>query len=94
MKAKEYYAKYGERIASEDKDVSMQATQELIKDLLTDANTLIEKRQPKTDKAFTAIIDEINGKWNVICEMFNPPILRRNGWKTWFIMEVTRRGSV
>lgn len=93
MKAKDYFEKYGERLVSADQEVHMQATKELLLDLLDETDELFKKRKPMTEKATNAIINEVNDKWNALCDMLNPPVLKRNGWKTWFVAEVIRHGN-
>lgn len=91
MKAKEYYQKYGERIANINNiDDSKIATLELLYELADDVERLVDLRKATTDKSVCSIIEEVNGKWNAICDMLPTQVLRHNGFKTWFIAELDK----
>lgn len=70
MKAKEYYAKYKERIASTDDQVSLQAVSDLVRDLSMEAKDLVEKRHARSNCAGVAILREMNDKYNAVCNLF------------------------
>ena len=92
MKAKEYFQKYGERLQNPETSVS--ATNELIKDFLAETNALFEQRKNKrgslSDKACIAILEEMNNKWNALASMFPVEILRRNGFKNYFMLNLEK----
>lgn len=84
MKAKEYYAKYKERVASLDYNESIQAICEMIADLSAEAKATIDKRNVKTDCGCVAVLREMNDKYNAVCRMleeeYKDPILARDGF--------------
>ncbi len=82
MKAKEYYAKYGEQLMNPETE--NEALANLLSDLVHEAKTLMEQRKVRTDKSTLAIIDELNNKWNAISAMFPVPTLVRNGYLTYW----------
>ena len=73
MKAKEYYAKYKERVASLDDKESIQAICEMLADLSAEAKAVIDKRKVKTDCGGVVVLREMNDK-------YNHPILVRDGF--------------
>lgn len=82
MKAKEYYAKYGERLMNpEEQDAALS---ELIMDFIDETDRTIKQRKALTNKAILAVIDEYNAKWNALCEMFPTPTLVRNGYQAYW----------
>lgn len=87
MKAKDYYKKYGERLA--DPETSNEALWELMKDMASEQEEIIKKRTNNSgtlsNKACMAILNEMNDKWNAIAGMFPTEVLRRNGWKNYFM---------
>ena len=86
MKAKEYFQKYGERL--QNPETSVDALNDLIGDFLDETKALIEQRKNNRgtllDKACTAILDEMNNKWNALASML-PNVLLRNGFKNYFM---------
>lgn len=84
MKAKEYYAKYKERVASLDDKESIQAICEMLADLSAEAKAVIDKRNVKTDCGGVAVLREMNDKYNAVCRMleeeYKHPILVRDGF--------------
>lgn len=82
MKAKEYYTKYGEALINpETRD---KALADLLMDFNAEADKTMKQRKACTDKAILAIIDELNTKWNALCEMFTIPALVRNGYQAYW----------
>lgn len=77
MKAKEYYRKYGEDLHNPEKQ--KKALENLINDFIDEANELLKKRNVKFDRGLTAIIKELNIKWNVLARMC--PVLKVDGFK-------------
>lgn len=82
MKAKEYYAKYGERLMNPETED--EALADLLSDFVHEATDLMKQRKVSNDKSTLAIIDELNNKWNALCEMFPVPTLIRNGYQTYW----------
>lgn len=86
MKAKEYYAKYGEQLM--DPKTDKEALANLMTDLVEEAHNLIKQRKVRSDKATLGIIDELNNKWNALCDMFPTPTLVRNAYQTYWYKEL------
>lgn len=82
MKAKEYYAKYGERLMNPETD--KEALADLLTDFVDETTKIIKQRKVSTNKAVLAVIDELNNKWNALCEMFPTPTLIRNAYLTFW----------
>lgn len=82
MKAKDYYQKYSERLLNPESSTT--AITELIKDFAAETKQLMDNRKARTDKACTAIINEMNDKWNAIARMFPVEVLKYNGWRNYF----------
>lgn len=82
MKAKEYYAKYGERLMNPKTEDD--ALVELLADFVEETRILVEKRKASHNKSVLAIIDEMNAKWNALCEMFPVQTLIRNGYQAYW----------
>lgn len=83
MKAKDYYAKYGERLMNCEGSEYKEAFHELVREFIDEMNSVVKQRKVRTEKAYLAVIDEFNNKWNALCEMFPTPIFNRNGYKTY-----------
>lgn len=83
MKAKDYYKKYGERLA--DPETTNAAIVELIREFARESGELMDKRDVKSDKACMAVLNEMNDKWNALARMFPTEVLRRNGWRDYFM---------
>lgn len=82
MKAKEYYAKYGELLINpETRD---KALADLLMDFFNETNETMKQRKAYTNKAVLAVIDEFNTKWNALCEMSPTPVLVRNGYQAFW----------
>lgn len=84
MKAKDYYKKYAERLLSPD--TSITAVRELIADFAKETKMLMDQRGVKTDKACMAVLNEMNDKWNALANMFPVEVLKRNGYREYFMM--------
>ena len=80
MKAKDYYAKYAERLR--DPATTDSAIAELVRDFAEETKQLMESRGVKTVRAVESITNEMNAKWNKLADML--PVLKHNGWKTYF----------
>ena len=70
MKAREYYTKYKERIASTDDKVSLQGVCDMICELSSEAKEMITKRNIRTNRGSISVLRELNDKYNAICRMF------------------------
>ena len=101
MKAKEYYAKYGERLMNPDKQD--EALTEFFMEFLEETDRVVEQRKARTNKALLAVIDEFNNKWNALCEMFPTTVLIRNGYQAYWYdklgliketADMVRRGEI
>ena len=79
MKAKEYYAKYGEKLMHPETE--NEALADLLADFAQETADLMKQRKASHDKSVLAIIDELNNKWNALCNMFPVPTLVRNGYQ-------------
>lgn len=84
MKAKDYYKKYAEQLMSPD--TSITAVKELIVDFAKESRMLMDQRGVKTDKACMSVLKEMNDKWNALANMFPVEVLKRNGWREYFMM--------
>lgn len=81
MKAKEYYTKYGEQLVDPYPTVRHEALVSLMVDMADETKDIMEKRKIATTKAILALIEEMNSKWNALCNMMPTPVLRRNGYR-------------
>ena len=86
MKAKEYYAKYAEKLM--DPQTSNAALTDLIKDFATEATEIMERRKVSSAKSTLVVIDELNEKWNSLCAMFPTEVLIRNGYRELWYREL------
>lgn len=82
MKAKEYYAKYGELLMNPE--TQDKALTDLLFDFIDETNEVLKQRKATSNKAVLAVIDEFNSKWNALCEMFPTPTLLRNGYRAYW----------
>lgn len=82
MKAKEYYAIYSAKLMDPERED--QALADILADFAEEATTLMKQRKASSDKSVLAIIDELNNKWNALCEMFPVPTLNRNGYQVYW----------
>lgn len=70
MKAKEYYAKYKDRIVSEDDKVSLQGVSDMLFAMCMESKELVAKRKVRSDCGAVAVLREMNDKYNAVCRMF------------------------
>lgn len=70
MKAKEYYAKYKDRIVSEDDKVSLQGVSDMLFSMCMESKELVAKRKVRSDCGAVAVLREMNDKYNAVCRMF------------------------
>ena len=88
MKAREYYAKYSEQLMSPDQQVCDAALQALIADFAREATDMMTRRKASSAKSTIAIIDELNDKWNSICDRFPHEVLIRNGYRDFWYQQL------
>lgn len=92
MKAKELYAKYKERIASENDEESVRGLCELLADLGAETKELIAKRKVTTDCGGTAVLRELNDKYNAVCRMFERDYgaspIKKDGFMTYWRKQI------
>jgi hypothetical protein len=78
LKAKEYYAKYAESLQSPE--TMADAAWKLMQEFMDETLALGKKRNIRLDAGCDALIREQNNKWNALARMFDPPILRTDGF--------------
>lgn len=82
MKAKEYYAKYVDRICSDD---YYTAINDMFKEMFVEVNDIANMRHARSDQAAISIIEEQNTKWNAVVSLVEksgkPCMMKRNGFK-------------
>lgn len=92
MKAKEYFEKYKDLISSENKEIAIKGTSDLVFDLFNEIDALCKVRGVKTDRGMITIIKEENSKWNAIAALFEKdygdPMLVRNGFNKFMIHKI------
>lgn len=96
MKAKDYYAKYGERLMyPETPEAANKALSDLIIEFAKEQAAIIEQRNITNAKSILAVIDEMNDKWNALCARFPTEVLRRNGYRDLMYMKlgITKKGA-
>lgn len=85
MKAKEYFEKYNEDIAADDKEASSKAIAELLNDLRLECGELIKSRKAKSLSAILSCHKEQNAKFNALRKLFvkkyGEPVLVMDGYK-------------
>lgn len=86
MKAKEYYAKYGERLM--DPKETQGAIMELFKDFSAEYKEITERRKVSTAKGNLLVLEELNDKWNAIARMFPTEVLKRNGYRDFWLKQL------
>lgn len=82
MKAKEYYQKYGDRL--QDPATSQEALVALLQDFAAEMQQLIVVRHIKRGTSCLALLNEMNAKGNALARMFDPPVLKKDWWMTYF----------
>lgn len=86
MKAKEYYAKYGEQIM--DPKTSMDAVMALLADFAKESQDIMKQRKISKDTAILGLINEMNTKWNSLACMFPTSVLKINGYRDYMYMQL------
>lgn len=70
MKAKEYYAKYHDRLMSADPAISVGGASELMDTMIWELNQLLKSRNAINSRAVCAIVSEVNDKFNAVVRLF------------------------
>lgn len=86
--AKEYYAKYKDRLAAhydeegklamDNPEEANKAVQELLMEFVQETKQRIKDKNLQNDRSVMALVNVMNNKWNTVCASFNPPVLRKN----------------
>lgn len=84
MKAKDYAAKFGPDIYSDDQSVSMKATSQLLIELYKEVQNICDVRHVKFDRGILPIVREQNSKWNAVCRIlekeYGRALLKEDGY--------------
>ena len=92
MKAKEYYAKYKDRIASSDDAESLKGISDMVYEFCMDAKEISEKRKIRTDSGAVSMLRELNDKYNAVCRMFEKDFgvspIKENGFMNYWRREI------
>lgn len=70
MKAKDYFAKYEQALASDNSDECSTAIAEMLNEMNSEVQNLLKVRHVKTDAGTFPIFKEMNQKWNAIARLF------------------------
>lgn len=70
MKAKDYFAKYEQALASDNSDECSTAIAEMLNEMNSEVQNLLKVRHVKTDAGTFPIFKEMNQKWNAIVRLF------------------------
>ena len=70
MKAKDYFAKYEQALASDNSDECSTAIAEMLNEMNSEVQNLLKVRNVKTDAGTFPIFKEMNQKWNAIVRLF------------------------
>lgn len=70
MKAKDYFAKYEQALASDNSDECSTAIAEMLNEMNSEVQNLLKVRHVKTDAGTFPIFKEMNQKWNAIVQLF------------------------
>lgn len=70
MKAKDYFAKYEQALASVNSDECSTAIAEMLNEMNSEVQNLLKVRHVKTDAGTFPIFKEMNQKWNAIVRLF------------------------
>ena len=89
--AKEYYAKYKNRLAAhrdengkvvmDNPEDAQRAVQELLMAFVQETKKRIKEKNLQNDRSVMALVNVMNNKWNSVCACFNPPVLRKNTYR-------------
>ena len=88
MKAKEYYAKYKDRIVAADDKESLQGMCDMLYELCMESKAIVTKRGVRTDCGCVAVLREMNDKYNAVCRMFEAEYgaspIKKDGFMTYW----------
>lgn len=92
MKAKDYFAKYEQALASTNSDECSTAIAEMLNEMNSEVQNLLKVRHVKTDAGTFPIFKEMNQKWNAIVRLFekkygNTPIVK-DGFQLYWVREM------
>lgn len=94
MKAKDYFAKYDERIVKDQALglMKIDSVEQLLLEMSDELAEICKKRCVRRDSAFVAVINEMNQKWNVICSLFEKKYgetpLNRDAFRNVWILQM------
>lgn len=92
MKAKEYFAKYGESVYREALDGKFDICQALFLGFVSEFKAICEQRSIKTDRAAVAVLKELNEKWNSLAAMFEKQygveVIKRNAVLNYYVKNI------
>lgn len=92
MKAKEYFAKYGESVYREALDGKFEIGHTLFIELASEFKTISKQRNVKSNRAAVAVIKELNEKWNSLAAMFEKKygveVLKRNAVLNYYMEKI------
>lgn len=69
MKAKDYFNKYKNGLASENKDVYVLTFREMYQEMFKECVATMHTRQTKRDDAVVSVFKEMNEKYNALCRL-------------------------
>lgn len=92
MKAKDYFTKYEQALASADSDECSTAIAEMLNEMNSEVQNLLKVRHVKTDAGTFPIFKEMNQKWNAIVRLFEKkygatPIIK-DGFQTYWVRKL------
>ena len=98
MRAKEYYAKYHDRIIAEASGDEAKVLHELMVEMSEETKDLIGRRNIKDVRALGAVIKESNDKWNALVRLFEKEHgaspLKVDGFKSFWLDRMPHLGMV
>ena len=88
MRAKEYFEKYKVSLMSSEWSDSSSAAKDLLVEMSEEINCIAKQRKATTDKAFLSIINEMNQRWNAVCNLlrraYGYSVLADNGFRAFW----------
>lgn len=92
MKAKDYFTKYEQALASAGSDECSTAIAEMLNEMNSEVQNLLKVRHVKTDAGTFPIFKEMNQKWNAIVRLFEKkygttPIIK-DGFQTYWVRKL------
>ena len=92
MKAKEYFAKYGESVYREALDGKFEIGQTLFIEFASEFKAISEQRNVRSNRAAVAVIKELNEKWNSLAAMFEKKygveVIKRNAVLNYYMEKI------